>query len=53
LLIDKYKALIYSIPVKYGLSREEAADVFQATCVELLRAALPDLRETALRCPSG
>ncbi len=44
LLIDKYKALIYSIAVKYGLSREEAADVFQATCTELL-VRLPDLRE--------
>ena len=30
-LIDKYKALIYSIPVKYGLPPQEAADVFQAT----------------------
>jgi len=44
LLIDKYKALIYSIPVKYGLSRQEAADVFQATCTELL-VRLPELRE--------
>jgi len=44
LLIDKYKALIYSIPVKYGLSQQEAADVFQATCTELL-VRLPDLRE--------
>lgn len=44
LLIDKYKALIYSIPVKYGLSSQEAADVFQATCAELL-ARLPALRE--------
>src|SRR6266404_999285 len=35
-LIDKYKALIYSIPVKYGLPPHEAADVFQSTCVELL-----------------
>ena len=43
-LIDKYKALIYSIPVKYGLSRQEAADVFQATCTELL-IRLPELRE--------
>lgn len=43
-LIEKYKALIYSIPIKYGLSREEAADVFQATCLELL-ARLPDLRK--------
>ncbi len=43
-LIDKYKALIYSIPVKYGLSQQEAADVFQATCTELL-VRLPELRE--------
>jgi RNA polymerase sigma factor (sigma-70 family) len=43
-LIDKYKSLIYSIPVKYSLSQQEAADVFQATCVELL-VRLPELRE--------
>ncbi|PYY08850.1 MAG: hypothetical protein DMG69_13275 [Acidobacteria bacterium] len=43
-LIDKYKALIYSIPVKYGLPPQEAADVFQATCMELL-ARLAELRE--------
>lgn len=36
-LIDKYKALIYSVPVKYGLQPQEAADVFQGTCVELLK----------------
>jgi RNA polymerase sigma factor (sigma-70 family) len=44
LLIEKYKSLIYSIPVKYGLPAQEAADVFQATCIELL-ARLPELRE--------
>jgi RNA polymerase sigma factor (sigma-70 family) len=44
LLIEKYKALIYSIPIKYGLPPHEATDVFQATCVELL-ARLPELRE--------
>ena len=44
LLIEKYKALIYSIPVKYGLPAHEAADVFQATWMELL-ARLPELRE--------
>ena len=44
LLIEKYKALIYSIPVKYGLAPQEAADVFQATCTELL-VRLPELRE--------
>ena len=44
LLIDKYKALIYSIPIKYGMTAADAADVFQATCLELL-ARLPELRE--------
>src|SRR5271155_3544703 len=44
LLIEKYKALIYSIPVKYRLPYHEAAEVFQATCVELLNR-LPELRE--------
>ncbi|HEY2121527.1 MAG TPA: sigma-70 family RNA polymerase sigma factor [Candidatus Acidoferrum sp.] len=44
LLIEKYKALIYSIPIKYGFSADEAADVFQGTCVELL-ARLQELRE--------
>lgn len=44
LLIEKYKALIYSIPVKYRLPLHEAAEVFQATCVELLKR-LPELRE--------
>ena len=43
-LIEKYKALIYSIPVKYGLPADDAADIFQATCMELL-ARLPELRE--------
>jgi len=44
LLIDKYKALIYSIPIKYGFPAADAADIFQATCLELL-ARLPELRE--------
>jgi RNA polymerase sigma factor (sigma-70 family) len=43
-LIEKYKNLIFSIPIKFGLSREEAADVFQAVCIELL-VGLPKLRE--------
>jgi RNA polymerase sigma factor (sigma-70 family) len=35
-LIDKYKNLIFSVPIKYGFSRDEAADIFQAVCLELL-----------------
>jgi RNA polymerase sigma factor (sigma-70 family) len=43
-LVDKYKALIYSIPIKYQMPPQEAADVFQSVCMELL-SRLPDLRE--------
>jgi RNA polymerase sigma factor (sigma-70 family) len=34
-LIDKYKRLIYSVPVKYGFPPEDAADIFQNVCVDL------------------
>jgi len=43
-LIDKYKRLIYSIPVKYGFSSDDASDIFQAVCLELL-SELPKLRK--------
>lgn len=43
-LIDKYKRLIFSIPIKYGLSSDVANDVFQSVCLELL-SQLPKLRE--------
>ncbi len=36
-LIDKYKRLIYSVPVKYGLSPDDAADIFQNVCVDLFQ----------------
>jgi RNA polymerase sigma factor (sigma-70 family) len=42
-LIDKYKNLIYSIPVKFGMY-QDAADIFQAVCVDLM-SELPNLRE--------
>ncbi len=45
-LIEKYKNLIYSIPLKYGASPDDAADIFQAVCLELF-SALPGLRKTA------
>jgi len=43
-LIFKYKNLIFSIPIRYGFSEEDAADIFQAVCIDLL-AELPRLRE--------
>jgi RNA polymerase sigma factor (sigma-70 family) len=43
-LIDRYKRLIYSIPIKQGFAPDDAADIFQAVCVDLI-AELPRLRE--------
>jgi RNA polymerase sigma factor (sigma-70 family) len=43
-LIDRYSRLIFSIPLRQGLSREEAADVYQAVCLDLV-AELPKLRD--------
>ena len=45
-LIEKYKNLIYSIPIRYGASPDDAADIFQSVCVELL-SELPRLRKRA------
>ena len=42
-LIEKYKSLIYSIPVKQGLSADDASDIFQRVCL-LLLAELGHLR---------
>ncbi len=43
-LIAKYKRLIYSIPFKYGASPEDAADIFQAVCLEMF-SELANLRK--------
>jgi RNA polymerase sigma factor (sigma-70 family) len=34
-LIDKYRRLIYSVPIKYGFRPEDASDVFQTVCLDL------------------
>jgi RNA polymerase sigma factor (sigma-70 family) len=48
-LISKYRNLIHSIPMKYGATPEDAADIFQSVCLELY-SELPRLRNTeALR----
>jgi RNA polymerase sigma factor (sigma-70 family) len=44
-LIDRYSRLIYSIPMKYGATPEDAADIFQAVCLELF-SELSNLRKT-------
>lgn len=43
-LLAKYKNLIFSVPLRYGLDPEEAADIFQSVCMDLLQE-LPKLRE--------
>jgi RNA polymerase sigma factor (sigma-70 family) len=43
-LIDRYKNLIVSVPIKYGFPRDEAADIFQEVCLNLL-SDLPTLRQ--------
>ena len=43
-LIEKYKNLIFSVPIKFGLSRDEASDIFQAVCLDLL-SDLAQIRE--------
>ena len=42
-LIDKYKNLIYSIPIRLDMF-DDAADIFQAVCLDLL-SDLPNLRQ--------
>jgi RNA polymerase sigma factor (sigma-70 family) len=43
-LIEKYKNLIYSIPIKYGATQDDAADIFQSVSLELF-SGLSRLRE--------
>lgn len=44
ILIERYRALIYSIPLKYGISESDAADIFQNCCVTILEK-LAELRD--------
>jgi RNA polymerase sigma factor (sigma-70 family) len=43
-LLQKYKNLIFSIPIKQGIPRDDAADIFQRVCL-LLIAELKHLRQ--------
>ncbi len=43
-LVAKYKKLVYSVPMKYRMSGDDAADIFQAVWLELYNV-LPRLRE--------
>jgi RNA polymerase sigma factor (sigma-70 family) len=43
-LIRKYSPLIFSIPLKLGIPREDATEIFQEVCLTLL-SQLPRLRD--------
>lgn len=43
-LVDRYKDLIYSIPLRFGAPPQDAADIFQAVCLDLFNE-LPKLRD--------
>jgi RNA polymerase sigma factor (sigma-70 family) len=43
-LLDRYKNLIYAIPLRYGAPPQDAADIFQAVCIDLFNE-LPRLRD--------
>lgn len=43
-LVARYERLVYTIPLRYGLPRSEADDVFQTVWITLLEK-LPTLRE--------
>jgi RNA polymerase sigma factor (sigma-70 family) len=46
-LIERYAALVYSIPLKFGFGEADAADVFQSVCVTLLE------KLDTIRAPGG
>ncbi len=45
-VVDKYARLILSVPLRFRFSRDEAEDIFQAVCVDLIEQ-LDTVREPA------
>src|SRR5215469_513034 len=43
-LVDKYQNLIFSIPIRCGICRQDASEIFQEVCLKLL-SHLHELRE--------
>jgi RNA polymerase sigma factor (sigma-70 family) len=44
ILVERYKSLVHSIPLRYGAAPQDAADIFQAVCLDLFHE-LPKLRQ--------
>lgn len=47
-LLNKYERLVFSIPLNYGLTREDAADVMQITFIILMQSLDALLEDTRL-----
>lgn len=45
-LVERYKRLVYSIPIKNGFQPSDASDIFQSVCLDLLEH-LGQLRDAA------
>jgi RNA polymerase sigma factor (sigma-70 family) len=45
-IVEKYKGLVYSVPVRYRMAPHDAADIFQEVWLNLY-SELPNLREPA------
>ncbi len=43
-LLDRYERLIYSVPIRYGLSESQASDIFQNVCIILLEHLINHVR---------
>jgi RNA polymerase sigma factor (sigma-70 family) len=43
-LLERYKNLIYAIPLRYGAPQQDAADIFQTVCLDLFNE-LPRIRD--------
>lgn len=43
-LIERYRGLIYSVPLRYGFAKDDAEDIFQSVCVKLIEK-LSQLRD--------
>lgn len=48
-LVKRYQSLIYSIPLNYGFSLDEAGDIFQSVCMVLLEKLAQVRNQSSLR----
>ncbi|HYR87546.1 MAG TPA: sigma-70 family RNA polymerase sigma factor [Terriglobia bacterium] len=44
MLLERYKRLIYSVPVRFGFDHEDRHEIFQIVCLEILKN-MPSIRD--------